>query len=258
VYSKADALVDVARVFLNTAPQDRSGEDRNLVVVHVSAQSLGDVPAGTPPTSPGEAVCHIAGVGSIEAATAQKVACDNPVLGAIVDQHGQVLALGRTRRSVSKRQRRALLIRDQMCQYPGCHQTRHLEAHHRIPWAGGGRTDVDNLILLCRWHHTAVHEGGISISNQSDGWLFTKPDGQPCDSWVSDENLARHLDFARRRTQQAAQRDQLAEVDSFQHPDARTIRPRWTGEPFDLHACVQALFTIKLPKPDEDQDQQAA
>jgi len=258
VYSKADALVDVARVFLNTAPQDRSGEDRNLVVVHVSAQSLGDVPAGTPPTSPGEAVCHIAGVGSIEAATAQKVACDNPVLGAIVDQHGQVLALGRTRRSVSKRQRRALLIRDQMCQYPGCHQTRHLEAHHRIPWAGGGRTDVDNLILLCRWHHTAVHEGGISISNQSDSWLFTKPDGQPCDSWVSDENLARHLDFARRRTQQAAQRDQLAEVDSFQHPDARTIRPRWTGEPFDLHACVQALFTIKLPKPDENQDQQAA
>ena len=97
------------------------------------------------------------------------------------------------------------------------------------------------------------------ITQQSDRWLFTKPDGQPCDSWVSDENLARHLDFARRVVQQqTAEQDQLAVVDSFHHPDARIIRPRWTGEPFDLHACVQALFTIKLPKPGEDQDQQAA
>jgi hypothetical protein len=47
-------------------------------------------------------------------------------------------------------------------------------------------------------------------------------------------------------------------VDSFHHPDAHAIRPRWRGEPFDLHACVQALFTIKLPEPTEDQDQQAA
>ena len=199
-------------------------------------------------------------MGSIETATAQKLACDNPVLGAVVDKHGSVLALGRTKRLVSTAQRRALMIRDHgMCQYPGCHQTRHLKAHHLIPWILGGRTDLENLILLCQWHHTAVHEGGISIINHPDGWLFTKPDGQRCDSWVSDENLARHLDFARRRAQQqTAEQDQLAEVDSFHHPDARIIRPRWTGEPFDLHACVRALFTIKLPKSGEDQDQQAA
>ena len=85
--------------------------------------------------------------------------------------------------------------------------------------------------------------------------MFTKPDGQPCDWWVDDKNLARHLDFARRRRQQL---DQLAAVDSFQHPDARTIRTRWAGETFDLHACVQALFTIKLPNPSLDLDQQAA
>jgi hypothetical protein len=285
-YSKADALLDVARVFLNTAPQDRSGEDRTLVVVHVSADNLGRVPAGSQEpavlraepveaqstngtciggvpagtSQPAEAVCQIENVGSIETATAQRLACDNPVLGAVVDKHGSVLALGRTKRLVSTAQRRALMIRDHgMCQYPGCHQTRHLKAHHLIPWIQGGRTDLENLILLCQWHHTAVHEGGISIINDPDGWLFTKPDGQRCDSWVSDENLARHLDFARRRAQQqTAEQDQLAEVDSFHHPDARIIRPRWTGEPFDLHACVRALFTIKLPKSGEDQDQQAA
>jgi hypothetical protein len=73
---------------------------------------------------------------------------------------------------------------------------------------------------------------------------------------MSDENLARHLVFAQR--QQSSRDDQYASVDSFHHPDARTIRPRWAGEPFDLHACVQALFTIKVPKPTADLDQQAA
>ena len=117
-YGKADALLDVARVFLNTAPQDRFREDRSLVVVHVSADNLGDVPAGT--SQPAEAVCHIENVGSIETSTAQKLACDNPVLGAVVDKHGTVLALGRTKRLVSTTQRRALMIRDHgMCQYPG-------------------------------------------------------------------------------------------------------------------------------------------
>jgi hypothetical protein len=62
--------------------------------------------------------------------------------------------------------------------------------------------------------------------------------------------------FALRRRQLA--HDRLAAVDSFQHPDAQTIRPRWTGEPFDLHACVQALFTIKLREDPKDLDQQAA
>jgi hypothetical protein len=256
-YSNADALLDVARGFLATAPEYRSGEDRTLVVVHVSAENLdGDVPAGT--SQPSQAMCHIAGVGAIEAATAQRLACDNPLLGALVDTHGKVLALGRSRRLVSKAQRRALMIRDGMCQYPGCHSTRHLKAHHRVPWIAGGRTDLDNLILLCQWHHTAVHEGAVTIAEGSDGWVFTKPDGQPCQPWVSDQNLAWHLDFALRQQQQA-QHDRLAGVDSFQHPDALTIRPRWAGEPFDLHACVQALFTIKLPEhATNDLDQQAA
>jgi hypothetical protein len=49
------------------------------------------------------------------------------VLGAVIDKHGEVLALGRTRRLVSKALRRALMIRDKMCRYPGCHQMRHLD-----------------------------------------------------------------------------------------------------------------------------------
>jgi hypothetical protein len=47
-------------------------------------------------------------------------------------------------------------------------------------------------------------------------------------------------------------------VDIFQHPAAQTIRPRWAGERLDLHACVQALFTIKLPEQPKELDQRAA
>ncbi len=51
-YSNADALLDVARVFLATAPENRSGEDRTLVLVHVSAENLSRMPAEPVEASP--------------------------------------------------------------------------------------------------------------------------------------------------------------------------------------------------------------
>jgi hypothetical protein len=54
------------------------------------------------------------------------------------------------------------------------------------------------LILLCQWHHTGVHEGGVTITRDSNRWVFTKPDGRSCDPWVSDQNLAQHIDVALR------------------------------------------------------------
>jgi hypothetical protein len=190
-----------------------------------------------------------------------------------VDKHGKVLALGRSPRLVSKAHRRTLMIRDKMCRYPGCHSARHLKAHHVVPWIFGGRTDLDNLIMLCQWHHTVVHEGGVTITGEPDRCQFQKPDGQPRQPWVDDENLAASR-LPRRRAQRdaakhdptkhdaakhdAARQDRLAAVDSFQHPEVKTIRARWAGEPFDLHASVGAFFTIKLPEPTADLDQQAA
>ena len=142
------------------------------------------------------------------------------------------------------------MIRDRMCQHPGCHQTRHLKAHHIQSWAAGGPTDLNNLILLCQFHHTTIHEGGITITRAADEtWQFTMPDGTTCQNWHTDIPLTNQL-----RHQQARQR--IAAVDSFHHPDAKTIQPRWAGEPFNIHDCVQALYRMKLPP--EAEDQQAA
>jgi Domain of unknown function (DUF222)/HNH endonuclease len=260
VYSSADALLDVARGFLATAPADRSGEDRTLVVLHVSADTLagdGDVPAETSDTSsgdvpaetPADPTCHLPDVGPVEAETARRFACDSDIVGAVVDRHGDVLALGRTQRFVSRAQRRALMIRDQLCRFPGCARTRHLKAHHIVAWSRGGPTDLNNLILLCQAHHTAVHEGGMRIERDSDpagGWRFLMPDGTPYQPWYTAEALPRLLQ-AQLRRQAVTDREALQGVTSVDDPDARTIRPRWAGERFDLHACVQALFQITLP-----------
>jgi hypothetical protein len=42
----------------------------------------------------------------------------------------------------------------------------------------GGRTVLSNLVLLCRRHHRAVHEGGWRIEGDPTGHLrFRRPDG---------------------------------------------------------------------------------
>ncbi len=108
-YTSADGILDVARGFLQTAPEDRSGEDRTLVVVHVGLDQLssdggsavepvGDVPAGTsslpqaaspplPPTPARQPTCHVQGLSGIEAETARRLACDSDLLGAVLDRH---------------------------------------------------------------------------------------------------------------------------------------------------------------------------
>ena len=54
------------------------------------------------------------------------------------------------------------------CQYPGCTATRELEAHHLIPVEHGGKTELDNLILLCPRHHKLLHDHHIHTSGNAD------------------------------------------------------------------------------------------
>jgi hypothetical protein len=96
--------------------------------------------------------------------------------------HGSVLDVGRKRRTAPPPIRRALAARDRHCQFPGC-TARPCDAHHLQPWALGGRTSLNGLILLCRRHHTAVHEGGLAIQRGRDGTVTVVwPDGRRLDS----------------------------------------------------------------------------
>ncbi|MCA9698250.1 MAG: HNH endonuclease, partial [Myxococcales bacterium] len=77
---------------------------------------------------------------------------------------GEVLSVGRRRRSIPAAIGRALWLRDGGCRVPGCGRKRHLHAHHVKEWAEGGETKLGNLLLVCSTHHRLVHEGRLRIS----------------------------------------------------------------------------------------------
>jgi predicted restriction endonuclease len=79
--------------------------------------------------------------------------------------------------------RRAVIVRDRHCRFPGCDRPQSwCDAHHVEHWAHGGTTSVSNLLLLCRRHHRAVHErGGFTLEPDGARPVFRRPDGSILD-----------------------------------------------------------------------------
>src|SRR5215211_5158974 len=97
---------------------------------------------------------------------------------AILDREETPLRMGRRTRAIPPALRRALLSRDRSCRFPGCERHRFTDAHHIRHWANGGETSVENLVLLCRYHHRLVHEGGFAIERTPRGGIaFRHPGG---------------------------------------------------------------------------------
>ena len=108
--------------------------------------------------------------------TSQRLCCDAEAVQVTHAPDGPVLDVGRRRRTVNWRLRKALDVRDGGCRFPGC-GLRYTQAHHVIPWADGGETALDNLLLLCRFHHRLVHEGGWRVEMEAGAARFIDPDG---------------------------------------------------------------------------------
>ncbi len=88
-----------------------------------------------------------------------RLGLSDDMYAAIIDPDAPVvesqLKLGRTRRSASLDQRIALQLLDGTCRHPGCNRPPDAcDAHHLVAWALGGNTDLENLTLLCRRHHS--------------------------------------------------------------------------------------------------------
>ncbi len=105
--------------------------------------------------------------------------CDASVARVLTAGSSAVLGVGRATRVVTPALRRALVVRDWHCRFPGCDvDHRRCDAHHLVHWAYGGRTDLDNLRLLCAFHHRLVHDGGWRIRAGPDGTVVVhRPDG---------------------------------------------------------------------------------
>jgi hypothetical protein len=113
----------------------------------------------------------------VSAETARRLACDASVVVMTHDREGNVLDVGRKRRTPPPALRRALDHRDRVCRFPGC-RNRFCESHHVRHWTRGGETKLGNLLLFCRRHHRRFHEGGWTIELDESGEArFYRPDG---------------------------------------------------------------------------------
>jgi hypothetical protein len=109
--------------------------------------------------------------------TCRRLACDASVVRIARGSDGSVLDVGRKKRTISPALRRALVVRDRGCRFPGC-GLRFTDAHHIRHWADGGDTSLANCVLLCRFHHRLVHEEGWSVVwRVGDFPLFFDPRG---------------------------------------------------------------------------------
>ena len=168
---RADALGLLAESALAADLDRGTAGDRYQVVVHVDADGLKAEAEG------GQSALED-GIG-IPAGTSRRIACDASAVVMTHDRDGRTLDVGRKTRTIPPAIRRALTARDRRCRFPGC-GARQCDAHHVDHWADGGATRLDNLVLLCRRHHRAVHEEGFTVELRDDGEAhFRWPNGRP-------------------------------------------------------------------------------
>ena len=157
----------------------------SFVVVHVPLAALVDDAVDTT-----ELAGELERDGLIDGETVQRMACDATIAVAIDDDVGHTMYEGRARRSPTDAQRREVMRRDRHCRFPGCTNVTFTNVHHVVPWKPGGRTDLDNIVLMCLHHHHVVHSKGWTMTgNANEELTIVGPSGRvmmsrPSPLWV--------------------------------------------------------------------------
>jgi len=108
----------------------------------------------------------------VSSRTVERWACDCS-LTRVLMQDSVVIDVGRSERVIRGPRRRALIARDQHCQWPGCDRPASwCDGHHIVHWLQGGASDLDNQILLCGRHHWKVHEGQWQLIRTDEGAIM--------------------------------------------------------------------------------------
>ncbi|MDG9676712.1 HNH endonuclease signature motif containing protein [Micromonospora sp. DH14] len=179
-----DALSDVCRLALRTGELPEHGGDPAQVVVTTSYDGL----------------IRQLGIGTLDTGlrltpeAVRRLACDAAILPTVLGGAGQPLDLGRQRRLITGPLRRALVLRDRGCAFPGCDRPpRWCDAHHIEHWADGGDTSINNAVLLCGHHHRHLHHSDWTVRLAGDGHPeFVPP------AWLDPEQLPRRNHYHRR------------------------------------------------------------
>jgi hypothetical protein len=213
---RADALLTL----INRGDDDEVVErGQARVIVHLDAST---------------GAARLDGGPEVSTSTAERLACDARVQALLNDRIGNRMYLGRARRLATPAQIAALTVRDGGgCQFPGCTHTRHLHAHHVRSWLYGGRTDIDNMILICSFHHVLIHDHGYRIRRLDGRWEFLRPDGTAIPTVAvpltgNAESLIEMHTRARLRI------------------DRTTLTPNWYGERLNPEPILDALLPRRI------------
>ncbi|MEU8184096.1 DUF222 domain-containing protein [Micromonospora sp. NPDC049044] len=179
-----DALADVCRLALRTGELPEHGGDPTQIVITTAYDGL----------------TRELGVGALDTGlqltpeAVRRLACDAALLPTVLGGAGQPLDVGRQRRLITGPLRRALVLRDRGCAFPGCDRPpRWCDAHHIRHWADGGPTSLDNAVLLCGHHHRHLHHGDWAIRLGGDGHPeFVPP------AWLDPTQVPRRNHYHRR------------------------------------------------------------
>ena len=236
--SMADGVVRVAESYLTALDHDPAGHpvrgnggERFQVMVHFDRtlmEKLGLAPEGA---ADDHWAATLEDGTNVSSETFRRAACDCGLLA--TGRDGENLNIGRRSRTIPPAIRRALMVRDGGgCAFPGCSHTRFLHAHHIKHWLHGGETRLDNLVLICSFHHYLVHEGGWTISRGGDGrFLFQTPDGSPLEPSPQAEPVE---DICTWMRQWADEQDL--------HLGPEVNRPEWDGSRPDYDLAVSVLL----------------
>jgi hypothetical protein len=161
----ADALVA-----LSASRLSEDGDlERATVVVHAPVEVVAS----------GRGSAEVEGGGVVAASTVRRFLCAGRVQTVVEDASGDAVRIGSLHREPPPWMMRQLRHRDRECRFPGCGARRFASAHHIRWWADGGATSLDNLVLVCGFHHKLVHEHGWSVKRERDGAvLWFRPGGE--------------------------------------------------------------------------------
>jgi len=171
-----DAFGAVMRMALRAGELPRSGGVPATVLITMTAEQY-ETRTGLAATSYGQ---------KLTVDQALRLANEASISWLVHNSTGGVLNHGRTQRLATPNQTVALIARDQGCTFPGCDQPPEwTEKHHVVPWSQGGRTDLDNLVLLCDYHHDRIDNGGWHITIRDGVPWYTPP------AWLDPEQRPR-------------------------------------------------------------------
>lgn len=224
----ADAAVTVCEAFRDESPERFRGAVHGLMIHTTPAalrRNVGEGPAGM-----------LEDGTLLDPSVLRRIASDAAIVVARRGRNGEVLDVGRSRRTIPPAIRRALQIRDGGCRFPGCCNRRHLDAHHIEHWVDGGETKLDNLVTLCRFHHRAIHERGFSIRRRDGHFEFLDPQGETIDRVPQ-----RPVSQATFELSAWPEHGRTAELDFTDN------HPQWPGGPIGLEFWVEALLKTGAP-----------